>query len=55
MAVEKQLKELPGVVEATTDMEKQTATVNFDPEKFKPSDAIDSFTGRFELSIYEGD
>lgn len=47
--------ELPGVAEATTDMDKQTATIRFDPSQIKPSDAIDSFTGRFQLSIYDGE
>jgi copper chaperone CopZ len=54
-AVEKQLNELPGVVQASTDMDAQTATVKFDPEKFQPEDAIDSITGRFSLSILESD
>jgi hypothetical protein len=36
-------------------MELQTATVRFDPTRFEPADAIDSFTGRFQLSIYEGE
>jgi copper chaperone CopZ len=47
--------ELPGVAEATTSMELQTATIRFDPAQLKPSDAIDAFTGRFRLSIYEGE
>ncbi len=52
--VEKQLKQLPGVVEATTDMQQQTATAIYDPKLFHPDHAIESITGQFELSIYEG-
>jgi hypothetical protein len=36
-------------------MDEQTATVGYDPEKFGPEDAMESFTGRFQLSIHEGD
>ncbi len=53
-AVEKQLKQLPGVVEATTDMQQQTATAIYDPKLFHPDHAIESITGQFELSIFDG-
>ncbi len=53
-AVEKQLKQLPGVVEATTDMQQQTATAVYDPTLFHPDHAIELITGQFELSIFDG-
>jgi hypothetical protein len=36
-------------------MDEQTATVLYDPEKFTPESAMESFTGRFRLSIPEND
>lgn len=54
-AVVKQLKQLPGVVEATTDMQQQTATAVYDPTIFHPDHAIEAITGQFELSIYDGE
>ena len=53
-AVEKQLKQLPGVVKATTDMQQQTATAIYDPQLFHPDHAIEAITGQFELSIFDG-
>ncbi len=56
MAVEKQLKQLPGVAAVTTNMDEQTATVEYDPNVFDATKAIESFEGgRFRLSPYEGE
>lgn len=52
-AVEEQLNELPGVADVSTDMDAQTATVTFDPAKFKPADAVSIEEGRFKYSVHE--
>jgi|TARA_B110000467_G_scaffold141740_1_gene142672 hypothetical protein len=35
-------------------MQQQTATAVYDPNRFHPDHAIESITGQFELSIFDG-